>query len=319
MDSGKGKRPAMTKTTGFRVVVCLFLGFAPGPACIGGGEDAPSRSVYAGGVAGVESLADPEASAVFRELGGGLYLHNNGWARLSGAQQREVVRIFAGNPVAIELGFKEGAQAWANRLRDGYLALGLKPRFIAANAFAGNHRFDLDEWKRYTETLRSVGLPASTRILPTFEYANFRANLETLGDNTVRKRPDFQALIRYSGGLVLDVPPGYAFNREEAYRSWVVDAADWTRSRGLEVVWITSPHVFHDRFRSDTRKFLRFLQEHDAEPTVIVVENYNPRAPEDYPNVVGSETDEQSTLGVGLALLKEWAPVRKPEGAPDRP
>src|ERR1700744_6276520 len=82
--------------------------------------------IYAGGVAGISSLTNPAASATFRAAGGGLYLHNDGWAKLSLAEQRQVLNCFRGLPVGIELGFKEGGGPWAARLHDGYLALGIK-------------------------------------------------------------------------------------------------------------------------------------------------------------------------------------------------
>lgn len=60
-----------------------------------------SIKIYAGGVAGVEALARPETSAKFREAGGGLYLHNNGWASLSLTQKRQTLVNFKNLPVAI--------------------------------------------------------------------------------------------------------------------------------------------------------------------------------------------------------------------------
>lgn len=53
---------------------------------------ATAPRVFAGGVAGVAALADPAASTRFHSAGGGLYLHNNGWAALSPAQKQGVVR-----------------------------------------------------------------------------------------------------------------------------------------------------------------------------------------------------------------------------------
>ncbi|HKI70154.1 MAG TPA: hypothetical protein VKA67_11225 [Verrucomicrobiae bacterium] len=267
--------------------------------------------VYAGGVAGVASLADPKASLKFREAGGGLYLHNSGWGKLDLAQQQQVLTNFAKLPVAIELGFGRSearAAAWSRRLQSGYLALGIKPAFIAANAFANNHHPTVEQWRDYTHALRSAGLPASTLVLPTFEYANFRANLATLADNTVSKRRDFQELIRTAGGIVLDSPPGYSLRREANYRTWIIDAIHWTHQQGCTVVWIASPNSSRDHFRSDTGKFLRLLKQKNALPDVIVCENYNPHPPRNYPNVVGDENQPNTTLGVAWYLLNRFLP-----------
>ena len=267
---------------------------------------AHSMKIFAGGVAGVEALARPEASAKFREAGGGLYLHNNGWADLSPAQQRQTLANFKNLPVAIELGFggsPGAAQAWAERLRSGYLTLGIKPAFIAANAFAGNNKPTAAQWAAFSKALRATNLPASTQILPTFEFANFGENISTLTENTVSKRQDFQDIIRIAGGLVLDSPPGYVFSREDNYRAWLIDAIHWCRKQGLTVVWIASPHTFGDRFLQDTEKFLGFLRQNGAMPTAIVVENYTDSPPRNYPNVVGQEDMLNTVLGVALYLL----------------
>ena len=262
--------------------------------------------VYAGGVAGIEALAQAETSEQFRKDGGGVYLHNSGWATLTHEQQRRVLSIFKDRPVAIELGFKEGAAPWAKRLADGYLSLGIDPNFIAANAFDGNNKPTADQWKRYSTALRDAGLRNTALILPTFEYANFGPNLATLSENTVSKRKDFQEILKTAGGIVLDVPPQYAFSREENYRLWVVDAIHWARQRNLVVVWITSPHHSGDTFLDDTERFLRYLEQQDALPTIIVSENYVAEPADDYPNIVGHEDRPNTTLGVARQLLKTF-------------
>jgi hypothetical protein len=264
---------------------------------------APVEAVYAGGVIGLEALTNARNSLAYRQAGGGLYLHNSGWETLSPLQQREILTNFQNLPVALELGFKEGGDAWARHLKTGYLSLGIKPTFVAANAFDGNNHPTPEQWRAFSDALRAAGLPAATLILPTFEYANFGPNLATLSANTVNRRRDFQAIIRAAGGLVLDSPPGYAFQREPAYRDWILDAIHWARKRRLTVVWITSPHVFHDRFRADTDKFLDFLTRQGALPSIIVVENYDGGHPEHYENVVGCEALPQSTVGVAYHLL----------------
>ena len=281
------------------------------------GAIAEDITVYAGGVIGVEALTAAETSVKFRAAGGSLYLHNDGWEGLTLEQQKRVLTLFHGLPVAIELGFREGAEAWAERLSNGYLALGIQPDFIAANAFDRDHRPDPEIWKRYTEALRNTGLPATTRILPTFEYANFCTNRKTLEENTVSNRRDFQVIIRIAGGLVLDAPPGYALRRERAYRDWILDAVHWSRDRGFTVVWICSPHTSGYDFRDDTRRFLSYLEGKDALPHVIVVENYTHDPPGNYPNIIGQEDQPDTVLGVAWYLAGTVIPQlgvrRKPE------
>lgn len=256
----------------------------------------------------MEALTDARNFMRYRKAGGGLYLHNDGWARLDQSQQMQVLSNFTGKPIAIELGFREGAAAWAERLQSAYLNQGILPDFIAANAFDQNNRPVPHIWRRYTEALRGTSLPTTTLILPTFEYANFGMNRETLSLNTVTLREDFQEIIRVAGGLVLDVPPGYAWQRERAYRDWVLDAIQWSNSRGYAVVWICSPHDRHDSFRNDARRFLRYLERHDALPQIVVVENYTHEPANDYPNIIGHEDQKDTILGVANFLLLEVIP-----------
>ena len=233
-------------------------------------------------------------------------------------QQRQVLVHFQDLPVALELGFKEGEAAWAKRLGSGYLAFGIKPVFITANAFDGNNKPTPEQWDAFSRALRDSGLPASTLILPTFEYANFAPNMDTLVENTVSKRRDFQDIIKTAGGIVLDAPPGYAFGREENYRVWVIDAMRWTSNQGLEVVWITSPHTFPHSFRDDTERFLRYLEKHGALPTIIVSENYEADPPKNYPGVVGHEDAPDTPLGVAWCLLNSILPKIADMREPDR-
>lgn len=277
---------------------------------------APRPRVFAGGVAGVEDLAVAEHSARFRAAGGGLYLHNNGWAALDAARRRQVLDVFAGRPIAIELGFNPDGTAWAHRFQTGYASLGIVPEFICANAFDRNHLPTPDQWSHFVETLRSVGgVPASTLILPTFEYANFAANRPTLEVNKVSQRSDFQTIIESAGGLALDVPAGYFFAREHAYREWVLDAIRWARARGLRVVHILSPHHTRDRFAEEAARLVTLLRDSSALPDTLVVENYEAHPPPGYPNRVGPETAPNTALGVALALL-EGPLLRPPRSTP---
>jgi hypothetical protein len=267
--------------------------------------------VYVGGVAGIASLTDGSASQKFRTAGGGLYLHNNGWASLNREQQRQVLALFAGHPVGIELGYgaDHAAQAWAARCKTGYLDLGIRPTFITANAFDGNNLPTVEGWKNYTAALRQQGVPEATLILPTFEYANFAPNIATLSQNMVSQRTDFQAILSLAGGIVLDCPPGYFFGREENYRTWILDAMRWTHAKGLKCVWITSPHASGVKFGADTERCLKFFQAHAVMPSMIAVENYNPNPEPGYVNVVGREDMPATALGVGWDLVNRILPA----------
>ncbi len=286
-------------------LLALALVLATGSAETARAAAPPTYQVYAGGVAGIEDLLNPTNSRAFRAAGGGLYLHNSGWGLLSRAQQQQVIKVFHGAPVGLELGFGAGAhaEAWASACKTHYLDLGLRPVFIAANAFAGDNHPTVEQWAGYMKALRAAGVPETTLILPTFEYQNFRPNIQTLAQNCVSRSSWFQGILRLAGGIVLDTPSGYFFSREPAYRDWVVDALHWTRQQGLKSVVIASPHTSKTQYAEDTRRFLSYLQERKALPDIIVCENYTAEAPADYPNRVGGETATNTVLGVARMLL----------------
>ncbi|XAM01487.1 hypothetical protein OT109_08830 [Phycisphaeraceae bacterium D3-23] len=274
------------------------------------GDDAPADqppttnapAVFTGGVAGVADLADPDHSARYRAAGGGLYLHNNGWQALTDAQRQRVLDIFDDAPIAIELGFNPIA-GWPGLYEREYLRYGIEPDLIAANAFDRNNLPTPEQWARYTRGMRAAGVGDDTRILPTFEYANFGENLATLTDNTLSRREDFQQIADAAGGIVLDTPPQFFFEREQAYRDWVLDAIRWCNAQGHHCVVIVSPHHAAERFPEFVDRFVSYLEEHEAEVDAWVSENYHADAPDDYANVVGDEDEPATTLGVGLRLL----------------
>lgn len=261
--------------------------------------------IYAGGVAGIEDLVNPDNSDQFRTSGGGLYLHNNGWAALTLPQQREVLRLFESRPIGIELGFGTGpaTKAWANRFKSGYGELGIQPAFIAVNAYMQNNRPTVEEWNAYSQSLRTIGgVPSSTLIVPTFEYANFAPNIPHLKDTKVSQMPEFQQVIQAAGGLALDVPCGYFFGREHAYREWVVDAIQWAKAHDTKVVHIASPHRSEENYDEDTTKLMNFLEHRNALPDIVVCENYEGKPAADYPNRVGQESVPHEVLGVARML-----------------
>lgn len=254
---------------------------------------------YAGGVAGIQDLENPSNSANYRSAGGGLYLHGLAWNRLGDGERRQILSTFRGAPVGVELGWgvKAHTKAWAKMFKQNYLDYGIQPDFIAVNAYSHSNRPTLDEWNNYVAAMRATGAPESTRILPTFEYQNFKGHIKTLSQNTVSLSPDFQAIIQAAGGLVLDTAPRYTMHREQAYRDWVTDAIQWTNSRGLASIVILSPWNSGKRWSEDTREYLGYLASHNAVPTALVCENYADQAPRNYPNPVGNENDPSTTLG----------------------
>jgi hypothetical protein len=283
------------------IFATLCLGAAAGPTGRAAAQRGPT--LYGGGVAGIADLLNPANSQTFRAEGGGLYLHHSGWAKLTPEQRKRVLEIFQRAPLAVELGFGSGSE-WGLVYETYYLAYGVKPVFIASDAFGHNRQPTVEQWRTFSTELRGHGIPGTTLILPTFEYQNFGPNVTTLGKNKVSSVAVFQGIIRAAGGIVLDTPPQYAMDREAAYRDWVVDAIHWTAQQRLMTVVILSPHKSGMHWPEDTARYLRFLSEQRAIPAAFVCENYLDHAPVNYPNVVGSDHDPHTTLG-DCELLKE--------------
>jgi hypothetical protein len=267
-------------------------------ACCFGAPAAESANpaLYAGGVTGIADLLDPANSQTFRAAGGGLYLHNSGWATFTPAEQARVLQIFRGRPVAIEFGYGSG-RAWGEVFEKHYATYGIKPTFIAVNAVKDPGFPPPDQWQAYSAALRAHGVPASTKILPIFLFENSQRNIATLPNNMVSSSAAFQNIVETGGGLVLDTPPQYVFAREPAYRDFIIDALRWTARHGLMSVVILSPHKAGTRWGEFTVRYVHYLYSHAAMPSVFVCENYKITTPSIYANVVGSDRVPYQALG----------------------
>jgi hypothetical protein len=277
---------------------------APTPAAI---SCADATRVFAGGVSGIDSLATDANSDSYRALCGGLYLHHSGWAPLPTATKDQIIKLFDGRPVMVEIGYNSAnPNQWLTGFLRTYYDLGLRPEFVTANAFDKGKIPDPVAWKDWIESFRTAGVAAETKILPTFEYQNFRENIDTLPQNTVSLRTDFQDIITASGGITLDTPSGYVFGREENYRKWVIDAIKWTQSKGYKVVIIFSPHDTKTKYADETLRYLTYLKDNGALPDAYAVENYSTESPTTYVNIVGNEDTAYHQLGVAYQLIKTW-------------
>lgn len=280
-----------------------LLKFAPASA------QSKTPHVFVGGVSGIQSLTNPANSTRFRAGGGGLYLHHSGWTRLSMAEKDAVQKAFAGRDYAVEIGYNTASPAaWISSYVKNYLGRGIHPVFITANAFSSARLPTPDQWNSWIAGFRQAGVDARTKILPTFEYANFRRNMESLGQNRVSQRADFQAMITASRGIVLDTPSQYFFGREEAYREWVLDAIQWTHLHGFQVVVIVSPRNAGTQYDEQTALYVDYLNQHHALPDIFSVENYSMLDPTIYPNIVGNEDVPHQQLGCALLMQTIWLP-----------
>jgi len=65
----------------------------------------PRTDVYAGGVNGFTAMLNEKNHDYYRHKKGGLFLHNNGWAELTEPQRMQMLKIFKGKAIAIEIGY----------------------------------------------------------------------------------------------------------------------------------------------------------------------------------------------------------------------
>ncbi len=278
------------------------------------GEESAPLAVFVGGVAGLDSLTDPENSDEFRAEGGGLYLHTVGWSNLSLTERKKILKVFQGRPSVVEMGYTNGNYtARQNAYKKLYHDLGLRPDVITINAFSSDREPPPDEFQKAVDAYRALGLAAHTEVYATFEYQNFPSKIPIIQKNHVSDRKDFQKIIRIGGGLTLDTPSAVFFRRDQRYRDWVIDAIKWTQSQGLIAAVIFSPNSSKTNYDEDTLKYLNYLDKNEALPDRYYVENYAGKGtPDNYPNIVGNEDTPHHQLGCAR-MIQETVPKLQSE------
>ena len=272
-------------------------------------QELKKAKIYAGGCSGIHSMIAPTASDVYRKRGGGLYLHNSGWDKLTKAQQLKLLQTFEGAPIGIEIG--NTSINWPNRLKNGYINLGIKPHFVTVNVFMRKARKKgqkygtpnvptVKEWATIHANLAKVA-PKETIIVPTFEFPNFGEHRHQLLTHRISQHTPFKQIVHKSKGFTLDIPPAVFLRREDNYKIWVIDALKYARTKRLTSILIISPDDSGTNFTKHTNEFLTTLYRHNALPTVIAVENYVWRS-KDWPNRVGHQSINNTILGLANRL-----------------
>lgn len=262
--------------------------------------------VFAGGVSGSYSLADPDNSDEYRSAGGGLYIHAVGWDRLTTAQKNAARANFSGSDTVVEVG---SSTSQANWYINSVHRKGVRAKVVTINAFSSGRIPTVSGWQDLLDYYRSQGVDGLTQLFATFEYANFSSNVSTLPQNKVSDREDFQQIIAISGGLTLDVPAPYFFDREQNYRDWVVDAIKWARGRGYDVMMIASPRSSGVSFHHELEDFVNALAAEGALPNIFAIQNYSTADASSYPNIVGDEDTPYHQLGAAHLMQTHYLPA----------
>lgn len=274
-------------------------------------SQASQPKIYSGGFIGMKSLAIPENSGKYRQLGGNLYIHNSGWSTLNSEQKKKIAALFKDRSTGIEIGYGSGKSfgGWPALVQREYVDAGIQAEFFLVNCFTGQNQFPkATQWHDFIQAIHSK-TRQTTPVVPILGYPNFnrgKKNDEALLTHMVSNFTPFQQLIRESRAIALDAPGNYFFGRNQIYKNWITDAISWSRSRGFTVYLILSPHLSGAGYLKNSEQFLNYLESRDLLPDVIVSENFLNPPPAVNPNAVGSEKQPSSTLGVGLRLLEKY-------------
>jgi hypothetical protein len=261
--------------------------------------------VFAGGLPYCITLTESSSTTVFRSLGGGIYLHDMGWGAFTAQQRRAVLEANCGAPFMFETGFGQGEahdKAWATRLLDRCIKIGLVPNFLTSNCYAKGNVPTVERWKSFCKDFRDVGY--TNPIYPILNYSNYHGHKDDLAENGVPDRKDFQEIIAHSGGIAIDTAGKYFLKQPEVYQNWIYEAITWARDRGYYTISYASPHWAQDEYLPYTIRYIAKLQGHGCLPHAVIIGSYRDNPPPDYINVVGREFEEHTGLNVGLTILK---------------
>ncbi|WP_234744993.1 hypothetical protein [Burkholderia sp. WTPI3] len=286
-----------------RVVVGVaILGMTSGVFCpIEALSQSMKRNIAVGGVDGFEALADPSNSAALRSTGRvSLYIHKYIWDNTNPDLHKTVGSVFDGTgPAVIEVGETSLPQVYWSKLNEQFKSAGIFPGAAYVNApKVMQSSLTLPKWKSYVDVARSYGVkivaPVRTPNMNEWETSNFSDG----------KWDSVREMAKYGGGLVVDSPPYYFLARPEGYRKFVEDEIIWAKEQGIQAILIISPPYNGGDFLKPTEQMIALLRKDGALPTNYVVENYRSKPPVGFKNVIGSERDPMTVLGVAMWLAR---------------
>lgn len=260
----------------------------------------PLPSVAVGGVAGLEALADPDASRGLRADGHvGLYIHDYAWTRLPLARRRQILALFPG-PQDVELGLVPDPARWFRTVWEPqYAALGVRGRTAHVNGLGATRG---RTWRLFVDEARRHGF---TSVAPVMAPNSRQYVAHPFGS------PHWDYLRQaalYGGGLTTDAPSDHFLTEPPGYRAFVAAELAWARSQHLVAAFIVSPGRSGRSFWPDTERVLAGLRTADIEPDLFIVENYEPAAESDYPNPVGRDDEPGTIAATALSIARQLRP-----------
>ncbi len=323
-----------------RVIAVVLLLFAS-PACA-------QPKVVLGGIGGLPSLSDPNASSTFRETPAtGFYVHFSATDPvLFAPTMHSTAKIFADKPVIAEISLGGGftPRFWATAWKTNVTGYGFKPIIAVVNvdiaqaeAPAGAAEAELSDFEAFAKSGKAEG---GLQILAPVVSPNSTAGGGPVGDTKTLavKHPwsdawwdSLRSMAQFGGGIAFDAPPAFFLRglpdqaQIKAYQAFTIAGLRWAADHHLWSTYIVSPYFDGVAFQSDSEKVYRILLDANALPQTWVVENYSECGPP-YPRActtadaaflapVGRDDVPNTEASVALWFARQTAGPRLPAAA----
>lgn len=254
--------------------------------------------IHVGGVIGFEALQSESATRLLRKsCRAGLYLHANSWVRTKPEIQKKILNAFSGLNVDVELPLTKDPGDWFKKIyARKFVDAGVQATRAHVNGLRP-HR--LREWDEFVDAAKQHGL---VTISPVFSPNSGQYRDRPFSHESWAYLKEAASL---GGGITVDSPSDFFFAQSEGYRQFIFDQIKWAKANSVTSTFIVSPGRAQDKFLDKTKQVFDSLKEADSMPDHFVVENYPKKAPKNYLNVVGDETDTHTILGVALWLATQ--------------
>ena len=255
-------------------------------------------SVVLGGIGGLPSLSNPNASSAFRATpSSGIYLHFNATdPTFFSSTMRQYSEGLCRKPVVVEISLGGGFAPpfWTAAWKTNVTGYGFEPRIAVVNvameqaeAPAGAPEIELKAFEAFAKSGKTEG---GLQILaPLF----LQIRLVARGLRVMLRRwaiahtwsdpwwDRLRTMALFGGGIAFDAPPAFFLRglpdqaQIKAYQAFTIAGLRWAADHHLWSTFIISPYFDGVAFQRDSENAYRILLDADALPQTWIVENYN--------------------------------------------
>ena len=197
------------------------------------------------------------------------------------------------------------------------------------DAFAVLPASNISGWTVYVDGFRNLSTGAINNVYPVYApnlngkdasgnkvqaWLDGRVGAESFATGSFFA--DVRAMATYGGGISVDAPPQQFFhnipagtdgNGQAEYQALTEGEIAWANANNLHSIWIISPNTSGANYNAISQQLVRTLETNATGsqaniPSEYVVENYGTTTKIETNNAIGSETDPNTELGVGLWL-----------------